>query len=136
MKITLGQLNDSIQILNRLKDERVSSAKLGYRLGKLYRSAQAEFKEFVDVHMALLREYGTPHEGNESQWDIPEEKLAEFNKKWTELLSVEVEVWGNPFKVEEVEGQLELTPAEFAILEWLIIGDEPAEAPHLRAVSA
>ena len=134
MKITLGQLNDSIQILNRLKDERVSSAKLGYRLGKLYRSAQGEFMEFLDAHMALLHEYGTPVD--EMHWNIPEDKKVEFDTKWNELLSVEVDVWGSPFQVSEIDGQLELSAAEFAILDWLIVDDDPAEVSQLRAVSA
>jgi len=126
MKITLAQLNDSIQLLNRLKDERIKNARVAYRLGKVYRSAQSEFKEFVDAHMALLKDYGTPVNGDEKNWDIPQANLEEFNRKWNELLSVEVDVWGSPFNVDEIDGNLELSPAEFAILDWLIVDGDGA----------
>jgi hypothetical protein len=119
MKITLGELHQSTPAFDSLATQKPQSAKVGYKLGRIVKSARDEVATLATAQNALLEKYGTPINGSGGQYEVPPENRKEFAATWNDLLTTEVEVWGDPFELSEIDGQLNLSIDEFARLGWL-----------------
>lgn len=132
MKLTLKQLRESYAVLENVATQKPKSAKLGYRLGRILRSAQSEMEGLHKAHIELLEAYGAEKNG-EGVLQCPKASLVDFNPAFDELLTTEIELWGEPLTVDEIDGQLELSGIEYAILDWLVVESAPAVVPKAKA---
>jgi hypothetical protein len=76
----------------------------------------------------LLKEYDLDPTAPAEVWNLTKEVDRELGTKWTELLSVQVEIWGDEMSLDELEG-MELSAADLETLTWLI--REPNESLKL-----
>jgi len=102
-----------------LGDAKPKSPKLAYKLGRIVKFARDEAGTLADAQTKLLELHGTPVDGMPGQFEIPAENRAAFNAGWKDLLSTEIEWWGDPIDVGTVDGDLALSVADYAALGWL-----------------
>jgi hypothetical protein len=116
----LKNLIEAQPALMRLSSERMP-AKLAYAISKNLRLVDQELKDYDKARMALLADYPLNKETN--RYDIPSEKLEEFNKVHAELIDMEISDF-KPHKIAiETFGNVEVTPGELVVLDWMI-GEE------------
>ena len=123
MKITLKDLHEGIGAINELAEQKPSSAKMAYKLSRVVSSARAEYELLNKAQLDLLQKHGTLTDPQTGQWAVDWEKRAEFEVEWQGLLETEVEVWGDPIRIDDVDGQLSLSVDDYARLKWLFDGD-------------
>jgi hypothetical protein len=123
LKLTLNDLNNSIAAINALADAKPKSAKVAYKLGRIVKSARDEAQLLADSQTKLLEEHGNPVADQPGQWQIDPDTRTEFNTAWSDLLTAETTVWGDPFPLSEIEGQLDLTVDQYSRLWWLFVDD-------------
>lgn len=123
MKLKISDLlsaKDALIVINQAK----LPVKTSYSLSRSIKKIAEELEHFSEQHLALIKEYG--EEGVEGgSWKVKPENMAEFSKRYDELLDVEVDidVWKLPLE-DSVWGNLEITP-ETAARVWFIF-DIPA----------
>lgn len=120
MKVTIQQLLESREALQTLAQGEYP-ARLSYRLARLVKSAQGELQGAQEAHVQLVKRLGV--EIAPEQWQVPQgdaEKMAEFQREYDGLVSVIVEVWGDPIPIAEF-GDAPLKPAMLSALDWLIV---------------
>lgn len=143
MKITLKQLNRGYGHLQFLASQELP-AKVAYKVGRILDGAESEQtrlnKHFAKLAKSLGFTLGNkeqPPQMIESKGEVPEEIIEKFNDQADELMTAEVELWGDPFKVSELANCAKLTGAMCATLHWMIIEDDAtAEPPKVAAAAA
>jgi hypothetical protein len=127
MKASIGQLYDGVLTgtITKLNTQKYSNAKVGYKMGRVLKSALAEYEEADKQRVELLKEYASLPEGAVAYVFEEPSKKDEFEEKWKGVRELEVEIWGDPFSPDDLQGQVELSAAEFSIMDWMI--EEPAE---------
>jgi hypothetical protein len=135
MKVTLGELKNSTQALNRLSAIPIS-AKLSYRLMRITRDASKELELFHQVHIELIKKHGGVESEN-GNIVVPPERMAEFAPEFNELAQQEAEVYGKPMSIDEFS-KVEISANDLMVLSWLIQDPEelqsvqpPAEQPEV-----
>jgi len=123
MKITLKNLHEGIGAINELAEQKPGSAKLAYKLSRIVSSARAEYELLNKAQLELLQKHGTLVDQQTGQWAVDWDKRAEFEVEWQGLLENEIEIWGDPIKVDDLDGQLTLSIDDYARLQWLFNGD-------------
>jgi hypothetical protein len=96
MKITLNELLVLSEELNGTQDGKrkgILSHKLSIRVkyalnNELNKKVIEYVKEFDEARVELVKEFGTKVEGTE-EYQIPADKMDEFQKQFSELLSIE-----------------------------------------------
>lgn len=155
MIISLQQLNDAYPALARLASWQTKNRTFAYRLGsRIWPAAQAAAKDIQEHVAELAKQHGGKHlpNGTISFEDAPErgEAKAAFEKAFEQFLAENTCELSHfdAFKLSEVPTDfkqeqrrfdaaaqsfisellpVELTPAEYGLLDWLIVdADEPA----------
>ena len=106
-----------------------------FLLGKLVRNVSSEIEQYEASRKALCEKYasksadGKPRmvdaegkevaEGQPGRYDIPKEKMADFDKEHQELLTTEVSLSGARLKLNDLAG-VKIAPAHMMNLDWLI----------------
>lgn len=107
-------------------------------LGKLARAVSLEIDQYNATHKTLCEKYANKDSDGKAvlfnaegqpvaeadqpgvyKYDIPKEKLEDFNRESTELNETEVSIPGVKIKVGELEG-VKIAPAHMMNLDWLI----------------
>lgn len=68
--------------------------KLAYSIAKLLRKVVKEIEFFSEKRTALIKEYGVENKEDTSKFEIPKEKLEDFNKQMKDLAELEVTLNG------------------------------------------
>jgi hypothetical protein len=126
IKLTLKQIHESTRTVNgfgpaidNLAEQKPKTAKLAYKLSRIVESVRSEHERLLKTQSTLLQEYGTLIDPATGQWAIADEKGPEFNEQWGGVLEQEVEVWGDPIKIDSLNDELTLTVDDYARLGWL-----------------
>lgn len=106
-----------------------------FLLGKLVRIVSGEIEQYEASRKALCERYANKTdddkprmvdsegkevaEGQPGSYDIPKEKMADFDKEHQELLTTEVTLSGAKLKVSDLAG-VKIAPAHTMSLDWLI----------------
>lgn len=130
MKLTLKQLNDGYQALKRLaeQDYPKASFKLAYKVGKIYKAARSEVDLLSETLEKMMPEFGFSKYDSvkEASADLDRgRKIERYNAASLDLLrGTEIEIWGDPFRPEEILGVIPITAADYGDLDgWLIVGN-------------
>ena len=124
MRITFKQLNESFNALARLVKVEFpkDSHKLAYKLSRIWKSAKSEIEEMQAGLRNLAQRHGiTP---GTPLHVLDPEKREDYS--WNErqfLKDTDTEIWGDPFLWSELRDHVDLTAADMADLDWLIIFD-------------
>jgi hypothetical protein len=126
IKLTLKQIHESTRAVNgfgpaleSLAEQKPKTAKLAYRLSRIVEGIRSESERLSKTQATLLQEYGTLIDPETGQWAIATEKNEEFNEQWNGVLEQEVEVWGDPIKIDSLNDELTLTVNDYSRLGWL-----------------
>lgn len=137
MEVSAKELNIGFQALRRLSMVPLmrEQHKLVYKLGRILKSAQPEI-DAIGTHLnELMAAYGVNVPDNERD----PKKVTEYNKAANDFLSTtKVNLWGDPFKVDEILGVLAISGEDYSALEgWLIVGELTEESePKAKEASA
>jgi len=147
MKISFKQLNDSFGALQTLAGQKLPAGKLGYKLSKIVKLCNEEMESLRKELGCLLDEYGATDlmiddqpTGQKIIRDADRRKAfneaAEEFLKGLEVSIYDGQAWGELLKLEEIERlKIEISPADLAALDWLIIDSEfPASIPAEQKV--
>lgn len=139
MKLTLKQLNDGYQPLQSVAAHEFP-AKLAYRLGRIVNACNSEMELYRKTINDLIRKHGEGDDVQGYRVEQNSEAMAAFNREAEELLETEIEIWGDPIGINELEPHAKLKPSDLAWLDWLIVDGEAAEEKpkktKLKAVKA
>lgn len=131
MRITLEQLNQSFQSLGKLANYegfKKDQAKLKYKISRIWKDAKREIQEMQTAIRELMETYGI--QTGQPIANIPGDVWNEFQAKQKEFLSgIAVELWGDPFKLDEILDLECLTADDLANLDWLYI-DQVSPEPE------
>ena len=141
MKITLKQLNRSYGHLQLLAAQELP-AKVAYKIGRIIDGAESEQNRLNKAIGKVAKDLGfalgtqnQPPQMIETKAAVPEDIIEKFNDQADDLMTAEVELWGDPFKLSEL-ASAKLTGAMCATLSWMIIEDDAAAEPPKAAAAA
>jgi uncharacterized lipoprotein YddW (UPF0748 family) len=142
LKLTAGQLKDSINALAQLAQQRISNSRLAYNLGKTYKAFKAELENIDEIESRLYKDFGateTVLPNGQTVLQLPDDITAEQREtvktRLKEIKALEVEIWGNSINLDEIEQHhLNLSPSDYAALDWLIA--EPQQPEKSVAAAA
>jgi hypothetical protein len=118
MRITLRQLDSGYGALRRIGDEKIKNVKLAYRIGRVLESATSEIKILAKTHEQLQETYWTKTDDGYIAPADPVKK-KDYETAWDDLLTQETDVWGDPIKLDDLDGEFNVSPTEMAVLLWL-----------------
>lgn len=115
MKIKLKDLWDSGAAIDRFAAIEFATAKRGYQVGRISQAASAELEPIKKAYLKLLRKHGKEVKEGSEQFYIPNGSEAEelFNAELDALLAVEVEIWGDPISLGELETEFKANDKDF-----------------------
>lgn len=122
---TPGALSRFIQVEMRIKE--------GFRLKGILKQVNEYLSRYSEARRDLFVKHGT-HDENAGTYDLktPEQQMA-FAAEYNELLSTEVEIAGERFRLANFFSHSKMTAADLITLEWLI-DDEAGDAGPLTLV--
>lgn len=125
MQVTVGQIYDATAagVLGQLNAKKYTSARIGYRMGKLIKAALAEFEDAEASRMKILNEFGTLPDGAQEWTFATPEARSNFEAQWSDVRACVIDLPGTAFNLDEIDGQLELSAGEFALLDWLVVDE-------------
>jgi hypothetical protein len=136
MNISLKDIQRGYQSLSKIAGVELPARyiKIAYRLKRISEAIQPEFKTSRTHLKKLLDEYGTAvtdESGNPTgAWQFTPENQMMFNTVAEDFLSTQIEIWGAPFLLSEIESLgdlIRLSVADLMALDWLIVEDSPGE---------
>ena len=105
-----------------------------YRLRKIARKVNEELKEFTDMRLELIKEFGEAGENGTISVDFETENGKKFIAKYEEIanedVSVEIEFLDS---IESLGDNVQLTAMELAMLEGLIVSLEEIDEEEAAA---
>lgn len=125
MKITNRELQSKVQVLNMLSNKQLP-VKVSYAIAKNINTIDKELKIVEEEKMKLIREYALKDEHGNAKIEnnvyiFPEGKEDECNKKYNELLDIEVELEIRDVNVNELlNSNIDFTPGELIELDFML----------------
>lgn len=117
MKITLKQLTESFASLGKFASDEALSIKQKYWLSRIAGAAEKEMQSFERVRLVLVKKYG---DEKGDMWTVPPANLESFQAEFDDLLTAEIELPGDPIKLDTLPEAIKLTALDMTRLEWLI----------------
>lgn len=135
IKLTLSQIRLAVEsgALARLAQQKLP-VKMAYWIGaKMLPAIEREFNAVETLRSSLVQELGARDESTDT-WNVTLENMPEFTRRYSELLSESVEIEGRAYALDELPATLELTPLELRALDWLIVGELPAQPSNVAQI--
>lgn len=123
MKINLWQLNTSYDALTRLASQALPKEqhKLTYKLARVMKSAKGEIEDLSETLNELMKKCGFVR----GQAAIDPQMANDYNRESKAFMkATEVEIWGDPIKLAEIQDHVSISPLDLADLSWLIVEEE------------
>lgn len=117
MKITLKQLTESFASLGKFANDEALSIKQKYWLSRIAGAAEKEMQSFEKVRLELVKKHG---DEKGDMWTVPPANLESFQAEFDDLLTAEIELPGDPIKLDTLPEAIKLTALDLVRLEWLI----------------
>lgn len=139
MKVTLGQIYASFNLLNKVVDQTLP-VRLAFRFTRLIRELNKEFTSLEKLRDGLVKKYGEAVEGQEGAFRVAEEHKDDFITDFKDLLEEKVDIAWELISIEAPGLEaLSLSVRELNILGWLFtefkeLADEAAAQVAADAV--
>ena len=114
IKLTLGNLLNAREPMAKLLGKELP-VKTAYKLSKLVKSINDEFKNFEEQRQNLVKKHGKEDETTKN-FTVPKEKIQSFQDDIGELLKIEVEINKDPIRITEL-ANIQASPVDLAALE-------------------
>ena len=122
MKIKLGKIGNSKDALIKIGENSTYDAVTAYKIAKNIANVDLEIQRFETSRDNLIRKYGEKQD--ENMISVRQDKIPEFNKEFSELLELEIEVDITMINLEKMSG---LTPFDMIAIEWMLELEEVSE---------
>ena len=132
--LTLSQIRLAVEsgALERMAQQKLP-VKMAYWIAKMLPAIEREFNAVETLRTSLVQELGAQDEDT-GIWNVTLENMPEFTRRYSELLSESVEIEGRAYALDELPATLELTPLELRALDWLIVGELPAQPSNVAPI--
>jgi hypothetical protein len=122
MKIKVGQILGAFQsgALSRLANASLPM-RTALRLKEVLKTGQDALQEYDKERIALCETYA-PINPETNNYDIPEDRRAEFQVEADALLQKEID-FPNPFTPAQLLSSQSITANDLLILDWLIVSE-------------
>lgn len=145
MRINLKQLNKSYQQLQLLAGKELpkGQGKLAYKLGRIKETADDEVERLNKELAKMSKAHGfyiggpnqPPRPVNKDE-ELTDEQIEAFNDDADKMMNETfIDLWGDPFRLEELEPHIALSGEMCAKLSWLIIDGERKEKAESAAAA-
>lgn len=108
----------------------------------IYKEVRAQQKLLEECHQKLLDSFGTPKKQDPKtppmmgiQYDIPPEKVKEFNDEWLKLLETKFKIRVSKLDSKKLSEKIDLSPKEWILLEAIFLpfeDEQKASAPNQK----
>lgn len=118
----LSKVINSIEGLNQLAKTKLPVS-LGFRISTAINNLNPLIENYYKTRNELLKKHGKEvieKDKPTGRYDIPKEKVDEFNKELEELNDTEIDVKLPEIKLSEL-GNIEIEPSALVNLDWLIV---------------
>lgn len=119
MNLTIKELLNAKPVFEKLSQKSMP-AKTAYRISKILRILNQEFKDFDNTRKSLIQKFGEPKAENPEDWLVKEENIKIFTEEMNSIIDEEIILEGIvKFKLDDFE-TLDLTPIEIYMIEsWI-----------------
>lgn len=117
MKVKLEKLVMSVDSLSKLF-EKPMPIRTTFRLKKIVQEVDNNLKIYDESRTTLLKKYGDMQEDN--SYKVDPEKQQELEDEHRELLDSEISFGFEPIPAELL-GNIDMTPKDLLLLDWLIV---------------
>jgi len=125
MKVTLKQIKDSQQTLNKVLAQPLS-VQTAYRIRKLAKPLKEELANIEEVRFDLIKKFGEKIKKTGS-YQVPVKKINDFMKEFNEFLETETDLGDvELIKLVDLEN-MKLSVNELISFEYLLMEDEPVK---------
>ena len=118
ISVTLKQIAESVPAFREIVQLPVP-ATVAYRLAKISKAVEAEYLNYEATRTALCARFGALREDGLA-YEIPTEKVADFNREMEELHAVTIELPFESIALASLGENSEIKPATLMALDWLI----------------
>jgi hypothetical protein len=118
MKITLKQLNESFASLGKFANDESLTIKQRYWLSRIAGAAESEMTRLEKARVEAVKKYGEAKDGN---WNVTPARMPEFEAEMNEALAAEIDLPGDPIKLDALSEAVKLTALDLTRLSWLIV---------------
>lgn len=125
MKLKLKQIWECGEAISGLLKKELSNIKASYWIGRNAKRIESEFKVLNEKRITLVKQFGTENKKTKN-YDIPDDKLEEFNTKFKELLNIEVEVDIKTVLIDDIK-DAKISPRDISVLDFMLVLDREAE---------
>lgn len=140
LKLTAKQLIESEMPFALLAVEKIQgNPKLAYNIGKTWKEAKKEIEAIREQIVEVYKAFGAKEDNGQFELGLKElstEQKAEFDRQIKEVHAIEIELWGSPITLAEIEkAKMDLSPSQCDLLSWLIVEaiPEPEKAAEASA---
>ena len=120
MKIALKQVWASQAAMPKLLNRELADVRSSYFLGKNARALDAEYSILNQKRILLVKKYGI-EDSKSKQWNVPKEKMEEFNKAFEALLEESVDVSIDVIDIATLS-DAKLTPMDTVSIDFMLKG--------------
>ena len=117
--LKLQEMVNSVALINNLMNQSLK-AKTAYKIARIAREIEKEYKLFDEARMNLVNEYGKREDGQLIEQDgnylIDQDKIEGYNHAAEELLNTIIELNLEKLDINELDN-VELTPQQMILLE-------------------
>lgn len=118
MRITLRQLRDGFESLGKFAQDDALTIKQRYWLSRIAGAAESEMQRLEKARVNAIKKYGEEKDGAVS---VPPEKMDAFNAEMEEALASEIDLPGDPIRLDTLPEAIKLTALDMTRLNWLIV---------------
>lgn len=122
IKITVKQLDESIEALRRLSQQPFSAA-TSFQIARILRLVEPEAQTYKQTHRELVLKYGEKRPDGTTAV-TPENRNA-FEDEWQPVLACELKLDIRPLSISLLD-DVPIMPADLVVLDWLITEDDDA----------
>ncbi|MBN1050314.1 hypothetical protein [Clostridium botulinum] len=125
MIITNKEMQNKVQVLNNISNKQLP-VKCSYSIAKNIEIINSELKIFEKEKMKIINEYTEKDENGENKvlnnrFVFIEDKEEECNKKYNELLDIEIELNLRKININDlINSNINFTPGELVDLDFMI----------------
>lgn len=117
--LTLQEMVNNFSLMNALMNKSLK-AKTAYKIARIARELEKEYKLFDEARVNLINTYGKKEDGQlveeNGNYLIDENQIEDYNKAANDLLNTTIELNLEKLDIEELDG-IELTPQDIIVLE-------------------
>ena len=125
LKLTIQELTQSFQTFSALAAQKFKGVKLRWNIARTFGEFKKEIEHVREQEGDIYKSFEAIQDTGFLRLDpekMTPERQQEFERQIKELQAIEVELWGHPLTLTQMEeAGIDLSPAEMDSLHWLIV---------------